>query len=659
MRRATTLCLGVLCAWLGREPSARADPIDVTVTGGPLSPTAEDATVASTVVEGEPLARPGAALTDALSAVPSVRVSRSGSGADLATIGLRGASNAETPVYLAGVKLNDELSGTADLSTVPLFFLHRLTVFRGDAPFELGGGLGGAVLLEPSLPRETRVGSGLAAGSFGERSAWLLSSVGTRAAAAAFAIRYDTSKNDFLYTDDRGTRFDPSDDRVVRRTNADATVVDAWAVARARLGDRGSVVAVTNVMSREQGVTGLGILPATSARAKTRRALFAAEARARCEANPRDDACEIVVSAFGKSGAYLYLDPLRELPIGAARETVSGESAGVRIALREQPVRWARVRAGAGELVDLLGVDPAGAAALRARRSVSRAFASAELVPLDALTFALAGSLASSRTAGPDAGTNALLPEARVGATVAPLPELRFFANVARYVRQPLLGELYGSSASVLGNTSLSSEKGLSFEVGARGETRLGASARVAGEALFFYRSARQLIAFRRTSIGVLRPYNVDAAHVLGGEATLALELFRMLRFDDALTLTDARDDSAGRTLANDALPFQAAIVDAAGVHLVLRDLWPRVGIDGLGLGTTFVYRSARAADPAGLIELPAQRAWDADASLGFAHDALTARVRISNLLDDRSTDAVGYPLPGRAGHVSLEAWWP
>ncbi len=647
---------------LGGAASAGAEVpgLDVDVHGEPLLPSSEDATVASTVIDGDALARPGAAASDALAAAPSVRVSRTGSGTDLATVGLRGATNAETPVYLAGIKLNDELSGTADLSTVPLFFLRRITVFRGNAPFELPElGLGGAIVLEPDLPKRTRAGSGVGVGSFGERSAFVTASVGNRTAAAAFAVRGNRADNDYFYLDDRGTRFDGSDDRLVRRRNADATSIDAWAVARIRLGDRGSLTAVTNVLSREQGLTGLGVLPATAARATTRRSLFSVEARTRCDANPEDDTCELTASAYGKTTSYLYRDPRLELPFGAVREAVDSETAGYRVALHGRPARSVRVGGGIGQGFALLGIDPSGGVDVRARRATSRVFASAELTPTSWLTFALGASAAFSRTAGAERTGSLLAPEARVGASIKPLPELGFFADLARYERVPTLGETYGISASVLGNADLKPERGPSFEVGSRFSRSVSSVSRLAAEGVFFYRSAKDLIGYRRTSLGILRPYNVGSAHVLGGEISVAIELFDVLRVDSALTLTDARDDTQGRLLFNDALPFQASVADASRIHFYTDDVWPRIGLDRVTAGTTFLFRSARAADPAGLVELPRQLSWDADVSVGFDHGVLVARGRVSNLLDDRTTDAVGYPLPGRAGHFTLEAWWP
>jgi hypothetical protein len=55
---------------------------------------------------------------------------------------------------------------------------------------------------------------------------------------------------------------------------------------------------------------------------------------------------------------------------------------------------------------------------------------------------------------------------------------------------------------------------------------------------------------------------------------------------------------------------------------------------------------------------LPSQTLLDLDAAVGFARDRLVVRGRLSNVLGDATTDQIGYPLPGRAGYLGLEAWW-
>ncbi len=102
-------------------------------------------------------------------------------------------------------------------------------------------------------------------------------------------------------------------------------------------------------------------------------------------------------------------------------------------------------------------------------------------------------------------------------------------------------------------------------------------------------------------------------------------------------------------------MPYLPVYAGAASAHV---DVDRPFGGDGLArasFGTTLVARSARVADPAGLATLPAELLWDADIALSLAGGTLIARGRVSNLLNDKTTDTVGYPVPGRAGHVSLE----
>jgi iron complex outermembrane receptor protein len=118
------------------------------------------------VLRGEALERPGASLAELVADAPGVQIRRTGSDSDLCTASLRGATAAQTPVYLAGVRLNDDVTGVADLSTVPPFLIHRIEVYRGNAPAEADRlGIGGAILIEPRLPRGPSCGWASSAGA--------------------------------------------------------------------------------------------------------------------------------------------------------------------------------------------------------------------------------------------------------------------------------------------------------------------------------------------------------------------------------------------------------------------------------------------------------------------------------------------------------------
>ncbi len=645
-------------AGVARRAHADEDAaIEVDVRGDAL-PRAGEASIPSTTIEAEDLRWPGRSVAESLARVPGVMIARTGGASELTTMTLRGASSAQTPVYLAGVRLNDELYRAADLSTVPSFFLRRVDVYRGHAPVELDrAGLGGAVLLEPEVPRGTRAMAGVGAGSFGSRSYFGGASLGSDAVGVAFAVRRDSTDGDFAYVDDRGTRFDESDDRDVRRRNGDARALDAWGALRVRLGPRGVWNTVVNAFTRRQGVPGLGVVPADRARAESERALVGSRLAVGC-GGAASDACTISASTFVKRTRYQLDDPERELPFGTTRQVITTTSTGGQVAWGDTPLSWLDVRAGLGEAIEGLTVDPIGPEQSHAQRLSLRAFAESAARPVPWFELRAAASLSSERTESPGAGDLALSPAARLGASARPAEWVEPFAAIAYYTRVPSLGELYGASASFLGNPALTSEAGPSADVGTRFRAK-NAYVDFGAEVVLFGRLASDLIEYKRSAAGTVRPYNVGSARFLGLEALAAAEVVEHLELDATVTFNDARDTTDGRTLVNDRLPFQAPWVATAGAALDFDDIQPVEWVSGARVGVGFLYRSPRFADPAGLVSLPSQVLLDADAGVELARDMIAVQVRVTNLLDDVTTDLVGYPLPGRGAFAEVTGAWP
>ena len=120
----------------------------------------------------------------------------------------------------------------------------------------------------------------------------------------------------------------------------------------------------------------------------------------------------------------------------------------------------------------------------------------------------------------------------------------------------------------------------------------------------------------------------------------------------------DPRDTSDDRQLANDLLPLQArlALSPSLGLHTPRRWPWPE--LERASIDVRYEYRSSRVADPAGLLVLGEQGQLDLEVALQLFDGTLALRGVLSNLLDQHNLDLVGYPLPGRAAHVGMEAWW-
>ncbi len=648
-----------------RAVDARAEdpvPVEVVIQGDRSAhhDQGRDETAATYVVHRADLRAPGATVADALVSVPGVQVARSGASSELATAAVRGATSAQTPVYLAGIRLNDDLTGTADLSTVPIFMLDRIEVYRGNAPFDADRlGLGGAIFLEPTLPSASHVGGGLAVGSFGELGTWAKGTLHEGDSSVALSVRRDTAQNDYPYLDDRGSRFNSSDDIVRSRANADTESYDGWGIARFSPAPRAHLLALSNIFSREQGVTGLSVIPAGGSRLRSRRALGAISGSVPCSGGA-EPACvlETITSTLFTEGTLS--DPLHELALGSTSVDSRGQRVSQQERLRYDLGALGSFTLAASQEAERLDIDLADGPALRAKRGVVRGAGTLLVKATTGLTLQALGALECDATSGPGQDTPCdIFPTGRLGIAYAPSESWKISSNAGRYARIPTLGELYGLSAALRGSRALAPETGWTGDAGVAW-SRSGEGSdrwRIYGELFAFARFPSQLIAYRRSSFAAVTPYNVGSARILGTEISAGAEAFRALRVEVSATALDPRDTTGMRSIDNDLLRLRSRLIVSPYVEAFVEPshLW---GLDRAAIAARAFYRSAEVADDAGLVIIGEQTSVDTDLVLSFFDKKITARMRIADVFDAPLTDIVGYPLPGRSVHASLEAEW-
>jgi iron complex outermembrane receptor protein len=247
-------------------------------------------------------------------------------------------------------------------------------------------------------------------------------------------------------------------------------------------------------------------------------------------------------------------------------------------------------------------------------------------------------------------------PSGRVGVAVG-RPTFTVLANFGRYVRVPTLAETYGISGAVRGNSALLPETGLTADLGVR--ARRAPDGTLLSRAYFdlfgFVRGAEQLIAYQRSTLGYVRPFNLGSARVLGAELLAGMRPLPFVLVEVAATALDPRDTSENR-LPNDLLPYQSRLTLVPRLEVQATPHWSVVS--RIKTSISYFYQSNRTADRAGLVIIPAQGALDVDLEVAMFDEHLIARIRVANVLDQPRTDLVGYPLPSRAAYAALEARW-
>ncbi len=129
-----SVALGVVALEVAASPAWAEEPQkaatqEVEVRGTPLSPAAGplDASVSGSTLRRAELEQPGLTAPEALRTEVGTSITETGGLGAASTASIRGATAAETPVYVGGVRINDDVAGAADLSTVPLWLMdpHR------------------------------------------------------------------------------------------------------------------------------------------------------------------------------------------------------------------------------------------------------------------------------------------------------------------------------------------------------------------------------------------------------------------------------------------------------------------------------------------------------------------------------------------------------
>ncbi|MBW3656397.1 MAG: TonB-dependent receptor, partial [Gemmatimonadetes bacterium] len=220
----------------------------------------------ATVLDRADIQASGAAeLGELLRDQAGVVVTRRGGPGAPAQVSIRGSGADEVLVLVDGVPINSLRTGEADLSTVPLEAVQRVTVLRGAQSARYGErALAGAILVETRRPAGGELGGRLGAGSWSERSAG--ASAGARAHPRAAALEglvvaeWRGARGDFGYAvppvAGGGTGI---------RRNADASGWSVVATASATRGDT-ELRARAEGGALERGMPGSIVQSAPSAR---------------------------------------------------------------------------------------------------------------------------------------------------------------------------------------------------------------------------------------------------------------------------------------------------------------------------------------------------------------------------------------------------------
>ncbi|MEZ4250244.1 MAG: TonB-dependent receptor [Polyangiales bacterium] len=616
----------------------------------PIAETDEDDTAASTVVSARDTSRADLTLQELLFEVPGAHVVQSGGQGSYSTVSLRGGELGHTSFLLGEMPVSGPDSGPLDLSLLPIEAFDRLEVYRGGAPalFD-SGAIGGVVRLVPREDRQDRLFATATGGSFGSWRADVTSVLRRGRFFVATNAGADGSRGDFPYRYDNATVFDPTDDEIRRRANAETLGAHGMLHVRGTVGSHGRVSALLLGVSRQGGMPGLGASPAYDARREDLRALGALEYQ-HCGEHGR---LQLVVG--GSFRRQRFTDLLGEIGIGRDATNDTSRHFFSRVAGVAQPTAWLELTSVLSVRRD--GYDPENRLARDESRSARTTISGTQEVRLHGdlrgVGFELRPSVrvehARTDAYGMRLGQEHLFdstitrPTFRVGASVRPLPWLGIVGSLANGTRMPSVLELFGDRGALLPNAELTPERGRSADGGVlvrlvreRGE--------LVAEARYFHLSVDDLIRYQATSQYTAIAQNVARGEVNGVEAGSRFSIGAHVRGQVAWTYLKTRAPRGAE------LPWRPNVEARAGLEL---HSGPLGWLEDVALIGTWNHRGSFFHDPANLVRMPS-RQWIGGGVRVDLPRGLDVLFTARDLADEGGQDFLGQPLPGRRYALTL-----
>ncbi|MGE0789914.1 MAG: TonB-dependent receptor [Sandaracinaceae bacterium] len=658
---ATVLAAVALLSLLTAAPARAQDELGVSAeVERPIAATGgDDPTASATEVDARDRPRANEDVADALLEVPGVRPLRTGAFGSPSTLALRGSDADQVDVLLGELPIATVDGSAFDLSTIPLWALDRIDVYRGGAPTWLASSaIGGALVLVPRRAREPTLTGTLGGGSFGR--------VDARVGGAA-TIHTDThddadvlatagvthAQNDFPYRSDV-TLLDGTPPEERPRENAEVTQLNALVHAGVTLG-RSELRGVALGLYRAGGVPGPAVDPSQVARREEGQGLLSLAYAYREEewqlhlsagAAYRSRGLDDPLAEIGLVPRSVRDDALRTVLRGAARGALTEWMDLEGVALWTHEHLWPH---------DALAAQPAdpsrrdgGTFGVEARLHGRTGDVRYELRPsarvglYDASLSELREERVGERTNRFDAA-----PTFRLAGVIEPVRGVAISASASSATRAPTVLELFGDRAFLRGNASLAPERAERFDLGLalRGHAgELRGSAELRG----FLSLAHDLIRYRRSSRFLSLPENVDEATILGAELGVHAEWSSYVALSAAGSWMETWTPWLG---AERRLPYRPRLTLYARPEVRVIDLGPLARLaffaDVLYVGDVF-------ADAANAVTIAERARLGAGIGVEVWEGRMRLDVSVDDLLDARGFDLLGFPLPGRSLYASL-----
>ncbi len=610
----------------------------------------DDTILPSTVITKKDLQGRRTSLPEILESSGGVSIRRLGGLDDFATVSIHGSTSEQVTVYLDDLPLNQADGRGINLAAIPTDQIERIEVYKGAAPAHLPSSAMGGVLR--IVTKKSGKGGTQLVQSYGSYNTYqgsLLHQGHFRNLSYQAGYSFDRSSGDFRYRNDNGTPFNPSDDRVVPRRNNHYSRHNLLMSVGYKPDGKAWSLDVSNQFFREdRGIPGLATLTSDVAHLATTRDGISADLSL-TELTPH---LTLHLKPFFQFLKEQFDDPLGD--IGLLTEDNDNLTLAYGLATEARYLlgarqKWTALLAYDGEQflpTDFAQVPANSPGSLRHHLALGiedEIFLFGDRLILNPSLrtehffndFAGGGSTAHHPVSG------------KLGLKYRPVAGLQATTSFSRSYRVPNFSELFGDRGTLNGNPNLRPENSLNWDIGPAfdfqeaGWTGVPLSLQVS----YFLNHMGDLIQFLQTSQYTVQARNLSSARLQGIEMSLSSAPLPYLECSANYTFQLATNTSGTPGIDGKTLPGRPR--HEAGGQVILKNRWGRI----FG-NVNFIDRNYL--DTQNILAV--RRRLFVGAGFSFTPlKWLTTGFEAKNLLNERVSDVVGFPLPGRSYYGKVE----
>lgn len=230
---------------------------------------------------------------------------------------------------------------------------------------------------------------------------------------------------------------------------------------------------------------------------------------------------------------------------------------------------------------------------------------------------------------------------------------LQWRMNASTEKRIPLFLEIFGERGSILGNTNLLPESSKNYDLGPAFEYK-SSKLQLNNQISYFRKNIRDMILFIPNSQFSLRPENVDSADIKGLEWSIKMNLNSGWKFISNYTYQRAINTSNINYLKGKFLPLRP-MHEWSAILGYKKNRW-ELGLESTFIGATFRDRTNEYANFQ-------EARWIYGTYYNYKIFEQNERIQelmlgieVRNILNYRTYDIIGYPLPGRSVYFTISA---